>query len=70
MFSKLIKRAQLSAKEGNAYKKSGSLQFNCPFKQTDWYSCFLPILCINTKLNQTYMLVLKGGVSVVLSKVN
>ena len=43
MFSKFIKRAQLSAKEGNAYKKSGSLQFNCPFKQTDWYSCFLPI---------------------------
>lgn len=43
MFSKFIKRAQLSAKEGNAYKKSGSPQFNCLFKQTSSYSCFLPI---------------------------
>lgn len=43
MFSKFIKRAQLSAKEGNSYKKSGSPQFNCLFKQTSSYSCFLPI---------------------------
>ena len=44
MFSKFIKRAQLSAKEGNAYKKSGSPPFNCLFKQTiSSYSCFLPI---------------------------